>query len=187
MRTANYAKRTSLVGLGQLTKLPKAALLCVAFNATVALAQSGPATATVNATVNATEPTQWLLTDSEAQAFRGEAGFNEAPALRMRALVPVIDILKPEPAPDLKVKAPFAIVVEFKALSDADVDPSTFKVLYGALKVDITNRITKYVSVTKDGFALENAKIPVGKHRLTLQVQDTKQRIAERELRFEVE
>ena len=129
----------------------------------------------------------WLITGAEAQAFRGEAGYYEAPALRPRALVPEIEILKPEPAPDLKVKAPFAIVVEFKAQSDADVDPGTFKVLYGALKLDIPSRITKYGPVSKDGFALENAKIPPGKHRLTLQIQDTKQRVAERELRIEVE
>jgi hypothetical protein len=137
--------------------------------------------------VLAEAPGGWLVTGAEAQTFQGQAGYDEAPALRPRALVPVIDILKPEPAPDLKVKAPFAIAVEFKGLSDADIDPATFKVLYGALKVDITGRITKYVTVSKEGFTLENAKIPVGKHRLTLQVQDTKQRVAERELRFEVE
>jgi hypothetical protein len=60
-------------------------------------------------------------------------------------------------------------------------------VLYGALKLDITNRVTKYVQVNEQGFNLENAQIPVGKHRLTLQVQDEKQRLVERELRFEVE
>ena len=54
-------------------------------------------------------------------------------------------------------------------------------------KVDITSRITKYVKVTKEGFSLENAQIPTGKHRLTMQVQDEKQRVAERELRLEVE
>ena len=59
--------------------------------------------------------------------------------------------------------------------------------MYGAFKLDITNRITKFVQVTKEGFSLENAQIPVGKHRLTLQVQDEKQRVAERELRVEVE
>ena len=41
--------------------------------------------------------------------------------------------------------------------------------------------------MNKEGFSLENAQIPVGRHRLTLQVQDEKQRVAERELRFEVE
>ncbi len=129
----------------------------------------------------------WLVSPAEAQAFQGQQGFDEPPALRPKAIVPGIDIVKPEPAPDLKVKAPFAIAVQFKGQPDAVIVPSSFKVLYGALKIDITSRITKFVKVTEQGFALENAQIPVGKHRLTLQVQDDKQRQAERELRFEVE
>ncbi len=129
----------------------------------------------------------WLISPAEALEYRGEEGFNAQPALRPRAAVPAIDILKPEPATDLKVKAPFAITVLFKGQSDTPIDPSTFKVMYGAFKIDITSRITKFVTVTKDGFSLENAQIPPGKHRLTLQVYDEKQRLAERELRVEVE
>ncbi len=132
-------------------------------------------------------PEGWLVSAAETRDFRGEEGFNEAPALRPRALVPMIDILRPEPAADLKVKAPFAITVQFRAQADAPIDPATFKVMYGAFKLDITGRITKFVKVTQDGFSLENAQIPVGKHRLTLLVLDEKQRVAERELRFEVE
>ncbi len=132
-------------------------------------------------------PGGWLVTEAEAREFRGEDGFNEVPALRPRAVIPLIDILKPDPVADLKVKAPFAISVQFKSQADAPIDPATFKVMYGALKIDITSRITKFVKVTKDGFALDNAQIPLGKHRLTLQVQDEKQRVAERELRVEVE
>ncbi len=129
----------------------------------------------------------WLVTPSEAIQFKGEEAFYEPPALRARAVAPLIDILKPEPAADLKVKAPFAIAVQFRSQPDAPIDPVTFKVMYGTFKLDITSRITKFVQVTKEGFALENAQIPVGKHRLTLQVQDEKQRVAERELRVEVE
>ena len=129
----------------------------------------------------------WLVSPAEAMSFKGEDGFNEPPALRARALVPQIDIIKPEPVADLKVKAPFAIAVLFKGQSDAAIDPSTFKVMYGALKFDITSRITKFVKVTATGFSLDNAQIPPGKHRLTMQVQDEKQRVAERELRVEVE
>ena len=132
-------------------------------------------------------PDGWLVTPAEAIEFKGEDGFNEQPALRPRAVVPLIDILKPEPVSDLKVKAPFAIAVQFKSQADAAIDPTTFKVMYGAFKIDITSRITKFVKVTREGFALENAQIPVGRHRLTLQVQDEKQRVAERELRLEVE
>lgn len=132
-------------------------------------------------------PSDWLISPTEALSYQGEGGFNEPAGLRARALVPQIDILKPEPAADLKVKAPFSIAVLFKAQSDAAIDPATFKVMYGALKFDITNRITKFVKVTPTGFSLDNAQIPVGKHRLTMQVQDEKQRVAERELRVEVE
>ena len=132
-------------------------------------------------------PEGWLVTASEALEFKGEEGFNEQPALRPRAVVPLIDILKPDPVADLKVKAPFAIAVQFKGQADAPIDPATFKVMYGAFKIDITSRITKFVKVGKDGFSLENAQIPVGKHRLTMQVQDEKQRVGERELRVEVE
>ena len=136
-------------------------------------------------TVNA--PDGWLVTDSEATEFGGEEGFNEPAALRPRAVVPLIDILRPEPSPDNKVKTPFPITVSFRSQADAAIDPGTFKVLYGALKIDITSRITKFVKIGKDGFTLDNAQIPQGKHRLTLIVQDEKQRVAERELRVEVE
>lgn len=129
----------------------------------------------------------WLISPAEARDFQGEEGYNEPPALRPRAVVPLIDILKPETVADLKVKAPFAITVLFKSQADSPIDPATFKVMYGAFKIDITSRITKFVKVTKDGFSLENAQIPSGKHRLTMQVMDEKQRVAERELRVEVE
>ena len=129
----------------------------------------------------------WLVSPAEAREFKGEEGFLEPGALRPRAVLPLIDIVSPEAAPDLKVKAPFPISVRFKAQPDSIIDPASFKVLYGALKLDITSRISKFVTVTKDGFDYQNAKLPVGRHRLTLQVQDEKQRFAERELRFEVE
>ncbi len=132
-------------------------------------------------------PDGWLVSAAEALEFQGQEGFNEPPALRMRAVVPLIEIIKPEPVADLKVVAPFAIQVQFRSQADAEIVPDTFRVLYGAFKVDITSRITKFVKVTPEGFVLDNAKIPPGKHRLTLQVQDSKQRVAERELRVEVE
>ena len=172
------------------------ALLLIATYACSAVAQSNtPTTAVATSAYSgggirgalAPVPDGWLVSPLEAREFKGEDGFNEVPALRPRAVVPLIDILKPEPVADLKVKAPFAIAVLFKSQADAAIDPATFKVMYGALKIDITSRITKFVKVTKEGFSLENAQIPVGKHRLTMQVQDEKQRVAERELRVEVE
>lgn len=129
----------------------------------------------------------WLVSPAEVQDFQGMQGFDEPPMLRAKSAIPSIEVLRPEPMGDAKVKAPFAIAVKFRGEPDAVIQPGTFRVLYGALKLDITGRITKYVKVEADGFTLDNAKIPVGKHRLILQIQDDKQRLAERELRFEVE
>jgi len=132
-------------------------------------------------------PVGWLVSPAEALSYQGAQGFEEPPMLSAKALAPAIDVLKPQTGSDMKVKAPFAIEVQFKSQPDAGIVPSTFRVLYGALKLDITSRVTKFVTVNEQGFNLENAQIPAGKHRLTLQVQDEKQRIVERELRFEVE
>lgn len=132
-------------------------------------------------------PDGFLVSPSEAVEFGGEAGYNEVPALRPRSLVPLIDVLKPEPIPDVKLKAPFEISVQFRGQSDAPVDPSSFKVLYGAAKVDLTKRFTQFATITPEGFSLAQARLPRGKHRLILQVLDSKQRLAERELRVEIE
>ncbi len=143
--------------------------------------------AAAGVSVGAAHAQEWLVSPAEAREFKGEEGFLEPGALRPRAVLPLIDVVTPEAGPDLKVKTPFPISVRFKAQPDSSIDPTTFRVLYGALKLDITQRISKFVTITKEGFSYDSAKLPVGKHRLTLQVQDEKQRFAERELRFEVE
>lgn len=137
------------------------------------------------ATVSAQE--NWLVNADEALRFEGEAGFLAQPGLRARSVMPLIDILQPEPVPDGKLKAPFSIAVAFRPQNDAPIDVSSFKVLYGGLKFDITSRLAQYTQINADGFKLDKANIPKGKHRLTLQIQDAKQRLAERELRIEVE
>jgi hypothetical protein len=149
---------------------------------TVAIAQA-PGSAT-KITANAE---LWLVLPQEAVDFQGQAGFDEPPALRPRTLNPAIDLIRPTPGADGKLASPFPIQVTFRGMSDAEIDPATFRVFYGALKIDITERIAGHVKITPAGFSLDQAKIPKGKHRLTLQIQDKKQRVAERELRIEVD
>ena len=129
----------------------------------------------------------WLIQPDEAVQYQGETGFLAPPSLRPRAAVPVIDVLQPELMPEVKLKSPLSIAVAFKPLADSRIEAGTFKVFYGALKFDITSRLAQYTQVSSAGFKLDNANIPKGRHRLTLQVQDDKQRLAERELRIEVE
>lgn len=129
----------------------------------------------------------WLVQPEEAVEYQGEAGFLAPPSLRPRAAMPQIDVLQPELVPDGKLKSPLSIAVAFKPQVDSHIEVGSFKVLYGALKFDITSRLAQYTQVSAAGFKLDNANIPKGRHRLTLQIQDDKQRLAERELRIEIE
>lgn len=130
---------------------------------------------------------EWLITPDEVLSMRGEQGFYEPPFLRYRAVAPGIEIIKPEITGVAKLRSPLQISVGFKPLADAPMDLGSFKVLYGALRLDITGRLSKYLNLTPTGFTLENAQIPAGKHRLLVQIQDAKQRLAESDLRFEIE
>jgi hypothetical protein len=63
----------------------------------------------------------------------------------------------------------------------------SFQALYGALKLDITDRIMQKAKVTASGLKIDNAQIPKGTHRLFLAVSDVKGRRTDRELRIQVQ
>lgn len=128
-----------------------------------------------------------LVTPSEAVEYQGEAGFHMPEVLRPKQPHPVINVLSPTFAEDGKVSTPFPIQVRFVSTSDAKIIPGTFKVFYGALKFDITDRLLNSIKISSDGFDLKDADIPKGKHRMILQIKDEKNRVAEKDLRISVE
>ncbi len=127
-----------------------------------------------------------LVTPEEAREFRGDSGFEQPLPIRPRSLRPGIDLERPTPAPGVKLKSPFTVALQFRPLGDVPIVPDSFRVLYGAAKVDITARVTQNAKPTPEGIAFD-ARLPPGRHLLTVQVQDAQQRSVERELRFEVE
>ncbi len=100
--------------------------------------------------------------------------------------LPKIQVLSPNVAKGV-FTSPLPIDLRFASSPDAEIDPASFKATYGFLNIDITNRITQSVKVTKSGFTVPEASLPKGSHRLTLQVADTKGRQGEMELKFTVE
>jgi hypothetical protein len=64
--------------------------------------------------------------------------------------------------------------------------PSTFRVLYGLMKIDLTDRLKKHTTVTETGVIVDQAQVPAGQHRLILQVADDQGNTAEQELRLRV-
>jgi len=132
-----------------------------------------------------------LVSPEEARRYAmPEAGIMERTLPRQTPEAPPgprIDLLRPTLDAQLRLKSPFPIEVRFIALPDAAIDPDSFRVLYGNLRLDVTSRILDKVRVAATGFNLAEAAIPPGSHRLLLRVGDARRRTGELDLRFEVD
>lgn len=125
---------------------------------------------------------------------------SEEEVARERAAAPAAIVARsaPQPgAPTIKVLAPLLgseplgnpirIELVFAAGPDAQIDPASFRAQYGALRIDLTNRIVARVTVERTGLKVDNVVIPSGNHRLLLRIADTRARTGEVELRFAVQ
>jgi len=134
------------------------------------------------------EPGFTLVTRSLAaaeQRYELEHGDTASDVARTRSLFPSIRILSPL-AQGGETTSPLRIELVFETSGDARIVPSTFKVLYGFLKIDLTDSVRQNASVNEKGLLAEKAAVPKGKHRLFLQVSDDKGRTTEQELKVTV-
>lgn len=125
-----------------------------------------------------------LVNDAEAQASR------DAPPVFAARAVPAPDaprIALVAPRLDAPVASPTAIRLKFEPADSASIRPETFKVYYGAFKLDITGRITSAAKVTAEGIDVSEARLPKGSHRLTVAIEDSQGRVGERSVSFVVE
>ena len=132
-----------------------------------------------------------LITAAEAQLEASAEAANPQPA-RTRGMPapprpgqPAIQVVTPVAA-GTAVNAPVRIEVAFKPAPGTRIVPSTFRVLYGLLKIDLTDRLKKHATVTESGVVVDQAQVPAGQHRLFLQVADDRGNTAEQELRIRV-
>ena len=84
------------------------------------------------------------------------------------------------------ITSPTSIQLVFQASASSAVRPETFKVLYGRLRVDITQRLLGAASISAQGSAVKGASLPKGRHRLLLSIEDSLGRQGQRQLDFEV-
>lgn len=131
-----------------------------------------------------------LITAAEAQqAAKAEA--EAPPEIRPRQVVvprgsvPSIKVLAPTTTA-APVAAPLRIEVAFTPTPGARIVPSSFRVLYGLLKIDLTDRLRRHATVSETGVVVDKAVVPEGQHRLILQVADDQGNTAEQELRIRV-
>lgn len=97
---------------------------------------------------------------------------------------PNIDLL----APKLEgvIASPTPIKLRFEAKSPSTIKPDTFKVFYGSFQIDITERLLGSSKVGSNGFSVQEAALPKGSHKLTLNIGDSEGRVGSKTVEFEV-
>ena len=117
------------------------------------------------------------------------AASNNAPVTFTAKFLPEKDAPKIEvAAPNLAapLASPTPIQLNFAATSPATVKPDTFKVLYGAFQIDITQRLLSAAKLTAQGMNVPEASLPSGKHKLHLSVEDSLGRKGYRLVEFQI-
>lgn len=139
-----------------------------------------------------------LVTEAEAQhesraaaaAASGAAALPTVPRSRGVTIppgpgsAPAIDVVAP--AGEATVSSPLRLEVAFRPAPDARIVTDSFRVLYGLLKIDLTERLQRQARLSERGVVVEGARMPQGTHRLLLRVADDKGRMAEQAVVFHV-
>lgn len=125
-----------------------------------------------------------LVTEQEAAASRAAGGMIN-PRLTSQAGAPRIEVLVPDVTKP--VGAPTSIEVKFVTTAPAEPRPESFRVLYGAFRIDITQRLLGVANVTKEGIKVNGANLPFGRHQLALTLADTQGRETVQFLQFTVQ
>ena len=101
---------------------------------------------------------------------------NAAPPQATPKSVPAKDAPRIEVAsPNLTgpLASPTPIQLNFEAAAPAAVKPETFRVLYGAFGIDITQRLLGSAKLNAQEISVQEASLPSGKHKLQLLVEDS--------------
>ncbi len=111
-----------------------------------------------------------LITPEEASASQAAGGLI-TPRSSPQPGAPQISLVSPDVSKP--VGAPTPIELRFLVTPPAEVRPETFRALYGAFRIDITQRLLGVAKVTKDGISVGEAVLPSGRHQLALMITDS--------------
>jgi len=127
-----------------------------------------------------------LVTKAEANASKLASSMQEAEFSQSDPKGPAIQVIDPQSL-DIPLKNPFKMEVLFKPQQGTTLDFTSFKALYGALKLDITDRLLKEATKTPTGIRLANVDVPSGRHKLLLSIKDSQGHVSAKEIIFKVE
>lgn len=125
-----------------------------------------------------------LVTEAEAAASIAAGGMLNPRSVSQPG-APQIELL----APDISkaISAPTNIELRFVGNPPSEPKPDTFRILYGAFRIDITQRLLGVAKVTKEGIKVRDAVLPKGRHQLSLTISDSMGRQSQQLVAFTVE
>ena len=124
-----------------------------------------------------------LVTRQQAQRENAAPHGQAAPA-PTRSAAPTISI--DEPDITRPVRSPVNIRIRFQAAAGARIAVNTLRVRYGRLGIDITRRILAHARPTPSGVFVEDAELPRGRHRVTIQIADNMGRVGSKSFDFNI-
>lgn len=125
-----------------------------------------------------------LVTEAEAAASIAAGGMM-SPRIVSQPGAPQIELLTPDTSK--AISAPTNIELRFLGNPPSEPRPDTFRILYGAFRIDITQRLLGVAKVTKDGIKVRDAVLPKGRHQLSLTISDSMGRQSQQLIAFTVE
>jgi len=125
----------------------------------------------------------YLVSEDEMNASNANKNFFY-PKSAISPDAPKIELVSPKL--DTTISSPTKIELKFTPKIPASTKPETFRILYGTFQIDITERLLKVATVTPQGINVPEAKLPNGKHKLVLNIQDSDGRVGSRLIEFEI-
>ena len=126
----------------------------------------------------------WSLVTRQQERREDAAPHEQAARTPARSGAPTIRIQEPDITKP--VKSPVKIRVSFQAGANARIVVDSLRVRYGFLGIDITRRLLAHARPTPSGVFVENADLPRGQHKVTVQIADNMGRVGVQSFDFNV-
>jgi hypothetical protein len=126
----------------------------------------------------------WPLVTRQQLQRENAAPHNQTAPAQSRSGAPTIRIDEPDIANP--VRSPVNIRISFQAAANARIAVDSLRVRYGSLGIDITRRILAHARPTQSGVFVEDAELPRGRHRVTIQIADNMGRTGTKSFNFNV-
>jgi hypothetical protein len=124
------------------------------------------------------------LVTRQQQRRENAAPHRQAAPARSPSGAPTITIEEPDIA--RPVRSPVNIRIRFQAAANARIEVNTLRVRYGRLGIDITRQILVHARPTPSGVFVQDAELPRGRHKITIQIADNMGRIGRKSFNLNV-